>query len=154
MIYIGIDPGAKGGFSKITKIDEDTFITCRCWDSSKFVQVIKEVHTNMVFCVLEKVHSMPQQGVKSTFNFGQSYGYIKGVLEAYGIPYQEISPQEWKKEFGLIGKDKKESIRVCKQLFPNVSLLPTPKSRVDSDGMAESLLISEFARRKHNGQSK
>ncbi len=104
-----------------------------------------------MFCVLEKVHSMPQQGVKSTFNFGTSFGYIKGVLEAFGIPYQEVPPQAWKKEFNLIGTDKKASIACAKRLFPNVNLLPTERSRVESDGMAESLLMAEYARRKYNG---
>ncbi len=157
MIYLGIDPGKKGGFTTIQKTAKGTEQVLVCpWDDILFSDTANWLrgYEGTLFAVVEKVHSMPQQGVKSTFNFGQSYGFIKGVLTALGIPYQEIPPQEWKKEFGLIGKDKKESIRVCKQLFPNVSLLPTPKSRVDSDGMAESLLIAEFARRKHNGQSK
>lgn len=90
---------------------------------------------------------MPKQGVTSTFTFGVGFGYIKGMLEAFEIPYQEISPQKWKKEFGLTN-DKAKSIEVCKRLFPAVSLRPTEKSRVNNDGMAEAVLMAEFARRK------
>ena len=90
---------------------------------------------------------MPGQGVASTFNFGANYGFIKGMLEAFEIPYQTIPPQRWKKEFGL-SNDKAKSIEVCNRLFPNVSLLPTEKSRVSNDGMAEAVLMAEYARRK------
>lgn len=96
---------------------------------------------------LEAVHAMPKQGVRSVFTFGEEYGYIKGVLEAYGVSYQEIPPERWKKEFGL-NTDKKKSIEVCKALFPAVNLMATERSRVEHDGMAESLLIAEYARRK------
>lgn len=153
MIYLGIDPGKKGGYATISIVaGKAPLALVSPWDDSLFTEVVNWLSEcdGCVFCAVEKVHSMPQQGVKSTFNFGQSYGFIKGVLTALGTPFQEIPPQEWKKEFGLIGKDKKESIRVCKQLFPRVSLLPTEKSRVDSDGMAEALLIAEYARRKYN----
>ena len=90
---------------------------------------------------------MPKQGVASTFTFGEGYGYIKGVLECYGISYQEIPPEKWKKEFGL-NSDKAKSIEVCKRLYPNVSLKPTERCRVDSDGFAESILLATYARRK------
>jgi crossover junction endodeoxyribonuclease RuvC len=98
-------------------------------------------------CCLEKVGAMPGQGVTSMFNFGVSYGYIKGVLEANRIPYQEIPPQRWKKEFGL-NSDKAASVEVCRKLFPDVNLLATPRCRKPHDGMAEALLLAEYARRK------
>ena len=81
------------------------------------------------------------------FNFGQSVGYIKGVLEACAVPYQEITPQKWKKEFGL-SSDKAKSAEVCRKLFPNVSLLATERCKKPHDGMAEALLMAEYARRK------
>jgi crossover junction endodeoxyribonuclease RuvC len=89
---------------------------------------------------------MPHQGVASSFNFGKSAGFIEGVLCALGIPYQLITPQRWKKEFTL-NSDKQKSIDVCERLFPNVDLLPTPRCKVKSDGMAEALLMAEYARR-------
>ena len=89
---------------------------------------------------------MPKQGVTSMFNFGVSFGYIQGVIEAFEIPYELVSPQKWKKHFGL-DNDKSKSIAKCKHLFPGVSLLPTERCRKDSDGMAEALLIALYAKR-------
>ena len=90
---------------------------------------------------------MPGQGVTSMFSFGKSAGFIEGVLQALRIPYQLIPPQKWKKEFGL-NSSKQKSIDVCKKLFPNVSLRRTERCTTDHDGMAESLLMAEYARRK------
>ena len=64
-----------------------------------------------------------------------------------GISYQEIPPEKWKKEFGL-NTDKQKSIAVCRQLFPEADLRHSERSRVDNDGMAEALLMAEYARRK------
>ena len=70
-----------------------------------------------------------------------------GLLKANGIPYQLVRPQKWKKEYSITA-NKNTSIEVCKRLFPNVSLLPTERCRKDHDGLAEALLMAEFARRK------
>ena len=148
MIHIGIDVGNKGGFSLIETNGEKMNIVTKSWNNDEFVNFLFQLEkTRRIFCVIEEVHAFKGQGVTSMFNFGKSYGFILGVLEAYQIPYQVISPQKWKKEFGLIKKDKKESIKVCKRLFPNVCLLANERCRIESDGMAESLLIAEYARR-------
>nr|DAO72696.1 MAG TPA: HOLLIDAY JUNCTION RESOLVASE [Caudoviricetes sp.] len=90
---------------------------------------------------------MPGQGVTSMFNFGQTFGWAQGVLEAMGISYELVQPQKWKKEFSITG-DKNSSIMVCKRLFPGVSLLPAERCRKDNDGMAEALLMAEYAKRR------
>jgi crossover junction endodeoxyribonuclease RuvC len=90
---------------------------------------------------------MPHQGVTSMFSFGQSYGFILGVLTAFGIGYQLVPPGTWKREHGLLHTQKQDSVAVAKRLFPGVSLLPTERCRKESDGMAEALLIAEYARR-------
>lgn len=148
MIYIGIDPGQKGGIAVIYDELEEPEITVVPYSDMELIERC-EALTGLpgVRCCLEAVHAMPKQGVRSTFTFGESYGYIRGVLEANRISYQVIPPERWKKEFGL-NTDKKKSVAVCKALFPDVSLLPTERSRVDSDGMAEALLMAEYARRK------
>ena len=85
------------------------------------------------------------------FNFGMNCGWIQGVLDSLNIPYELVSPQKWKKEFGL-ASDKKASIRTAQRLFPGVSLKAGEKCRVENDGMAEALLIAEYARRKLGGE--
>ncbi len=143
-IFIGIDPGKSGGIAVIypdgkarTVPYSDYDLECLCGLAKSYQAV----------CCLEKVGAMPGQGVTSMFNFGVSYGYIKGVLEAYRIPYQEIPPQRWKKEFGL-NSDKAASVEVCRKLFPDVNLLATERCKKPHDGMAEALLMAEYARRK------
>lgn len=154
MIYIGIDPGKKGGVAVIEDLKEERVVQTHPYSDDTLMKICKDLslerNCRPVFCVVEKVGAMPGQGVTSTFNFGKSFGYILGVLEANGIPYQLISPQRWKKHFSLTN-DKNKSIQTAKRLFPSVSLLPTDRCRVESDGMAEALLIAEFARRMSGG---
>lgn len=144
--YIGIDPGRNGGIAYIDT--EYNNSGTEPYSDKGLIELCKYVKNGgKVMCCLEKVGAMPGQGVVSMFNFGQSVGYIKGVLESFKIPYQEITPQKWKREFGLSSK-KAASVEVCNKLFPEVDLLATPKSKKPHDGMAEALLMAEYARRK------
>ena len=146
MIYVGVDPGKRGGYASMYEDCVETFP----WDGVFFISHMKSLLAtgeSIVACV-EKVGAMPKQGVSSTFSFGKAAGYIEGVLSALGIPYQLVPPQVWKREFSLIGKDKKASVATCKRLFPDVQLLPSNRSRVDNDGMAEALLMACYASRK------
>lgn len=145
-IYIGIDPGKSGALAMI-RGDGDI----RVWpfNSAEYVEVLTGLTSisREIKCCVEKVSAMPGQGVVSMFNFGHNLGLIEGVLQANRIPYQLVPPQTWKKEFSL-NSDKAKSIEVCQKLFPNVSLLATERSRKPNDGMAEALLMAEYARRK------
>ena len=149
-LFIGIDPGKSGGIAVID-VEEGTTMPAPYSDEAllktiRLVSMFEPKEAKKV-CCLEKVSAMPHQGVTSMFNFGKNYGYIKGVLEAFSIPYQEVPPQKWKKEFGL-NSDKAASVEVCKRLFPDVDLLATPRCKKPHDGMAEALLMAEYARRK------
>lgn len=155
MIYIGVDPGKKGGYAIIHKdLSGKQHVEVFPWDDDGFVREMVTWNGDfaahegggMVACV-EKVGAMPGQGVTSMFNFGKNAGFIEGVLTGLGVPYQLVPPNVWKKSFSLIGKDKQASIETCKRLFPGISLLPGDKCRKDSDGMAEALLMAEYARR-------
>lgn len=154
MIYIGIDPGKNGSYAVI---DDDktvyaTDVRAYPWNDEMFVcemRGIKNLANNVkIISAVEKVCSMPHDSHKAAFNFGHSLGYIEGVLISLGIPYQLVPPMKWKKEFSLIGKDKKASIDTCKRLFPELNLRRTDKCRTDSDGLAESTLLAEYARRR------
>lgn len=144
MTYIGIDPGRHGGLAVMYS---DGAITVMPLKEDTMIVVMRTLSGIPARCCLEKVHAMPKQGVASTFTFGENYGFIKGVLECNHISYQEIPPERWKKEFGL-NSDKKKSIEVCRKLFPDVDLRPTERCRTDNDGMAEAVLLAEYARRK------
>ena len=147
MISVGIDPGKNGGFAVLM----DGRCACaKKWDDVAFIAAMQEVSSKPVSAIrvcLEKVGAMPHQGVTSMFSFGKSAGFIEGVLQAYGIPYQLVPPYTWKKEFGLTS-DKQKSVDVCRRLFPDVSLFPTSRCTKPSDGIGEALLMAEYARRK------
>lgn len=149
MIYIGIDPGKNGGIAFINEFGE--IIQLLPFSDDDLIRLIKHCSSDMI-CTLEHVHAMPKQGVSSTFNFGMNFGFIQGVLKAYNIPYELVTPQKWKKEFSCTS-DKNTSIEVCKRLFPNVNLKATERCKKDHDGMAEALLIAEYGRRHYNGKS-
>ena len=149
MIYIGIDPGKNGG---IAIIDSDGAIAFPFSEDSLLIELDGIAQEYECICYLEHVHAMPKQGVSSTFNFGMNFGFIQGVLKAYSIPYELVTPQKWKKEFSCTS-DKNTSIEVCKRLFPGVNLKATERCKKDHDGMAEALLLAEYGRRHHNGKS-
>lgn len=147
MIYIGIDPGLRGGWAIMW---DDGSVEVHPWDDKRFIVSMEEIWRDGIDCrcALEKVGAMPKQGVSSTFRFGEEYGMIQGVLKALRIPYQTVPPQTWKKEFSLLHQDKSKSIETAQRLFPGVNFLPTERSRKPSDGMCESILLCEYARRK------
>ena len=143
MYYIGVDPGKSGAFAILKDNQIEMYSV---FDKQAFINAMYSMSKKKVRCCLEKVHAMPKQGSVSMFNFGMNFGWLKGVLDAFGIPYQEIPPQTWKKEFGLNSK-KEKSIEVCHQLFPDANLVPH-NCRTAHDGIAESILLAEYARRK------
>lgn len=145
MIYIGIDPGAKGNLAAIYN-DKNIGIIIP-FDENDYIQFMKIINKDDCVCALEHVGAMPGQGVVSMFNFGQNFGFIQGILKTLEIPYQLVRPAKWKKEFGIT-KDKNTSIEVCKRLFPDISLKRTKKCKKDDDNIAESILLAEWARRK------
>lgn len=146
MTYIGIDPGQKGGYCYIMNGKPKAFP----WDDTFFVHDMRclvSIRDEWLVAAVEKVGAMPGQGVTSMFNFGKSAGYIEGVLSGLGIPYQLVPPAKWKKDFSLIGKDKRASIATCHKLFPELDLRRTSRCKTDSDGEAEAALLAEYARR-------
>ena len=149
MIYIGVDPGKSGG---IAIIDSDGVIAFPFSEERLLIELDGIAQEYECICYLEHVHAMPKQGVSSTFNFGMNFGFIQGVLKAYEIPYELVTPQKWKKEFSCTS-DKNTSIEVCKRLFPGVNLKATDRCKKDHDGIAEALLIAEYGRRHYNGKS-
>lgn len=139
--FVGIDPGKSGALAVIGSI---THIVP--FDKETYVNTLFAWKNDISLVVLEHVGPMPKQGVTSTFKFGENFGWLQGVLDAFGIPYELVRPQKWKREFSCTS-DKNTSIEVAKRLFPHASLLRTPKCSKPDDGIAEALLMAEYARR-------
>lgn len=146
MIHVGIDPGKSGALAIRYS---DGYIKTVPFNEANYIEEFDNLaHSDSpVMCCVEKVSAMPGQGVVSMFNFGKNLGFIEGALQAFGLPYQLVPPQTWKKEFSL-SSDKNKSIDVCQKLFPKVNLLATPRCKKPHDGIAEAVLMSEYARRK------
>lgn len=147
-IYIGVDPGKKGamaimGYSNTT--GERYMMKIIPFDPQEYIKTLKQFNGATV-CI-EQVHSLPHEGVKSVWSFGQTYGWLLGVLDAVGLSYQTVPPNLWKKDFSLLRTEKKQSIEVCKRLFPGIELKRTDRCRNDDDNMADAALICEYARR-------
>jgi crossover junction endodeoxyribonuclease RuvC len=156
MTYIGIDPGKKGAIAFITEQGETVHDMPLDWDGRIDAQGLlilitsKVVSANSSICFLEKSQAMPGQGVTSTFNYGAGYGAIRAVLQIACVPFQEIHPMKWKKEYALIKKEKADSVAIARQLFPNAPLVREKRGGVEMllDGRAEAILIAEFCRRQ------
>ena len=142
--YVGIDPGKSGAMAIMYP---EGLVRTITFNPASYIDALQCLCEQPVMCCVEKVSAMPGQGVVSMFNFGHNLGFIEGVLQSLQIPYQLVPPQTWKKEFSL-SSDKAKSIEVCQKLFPGVDLLATARSRKPNDGIAEAVLMAEYARRK------
>lgn len=145
-LYMGIDPGKSGA---IAVIGEDRQIwRLFPFDRIAYLGIMQEYAGQDIVCCLEHVASMPKQGVASTFSFGENFGWLQGALEAFGISYQLVRPRVWKKDYSL-NDSKQLSTEACRRLFPDIGnrLRRTDKGRKDDDGLAEALLMAEYARR-------
>ena len=133
MIVIGIDPGINGAISiienkKILEVyDTPTMIegkkNKKQINGAQVTNIIKERIKDQkeVIVVVEHVNAMPGQGVTSMFNFGQSFGVIKGICAALNLPIYFVRPTKWKKYFNLIKTNKDASRTKVIEAYPEIS---------------------------------
>ncbi len=153
MIIIGIDPGINGAISiienkKVLEVyDTPTMIdgkkNKRQINSAQVTNIIKEIlnKDKEVIVVVEQVNAMPGQGVTSMFNFGQSFGVIKGICAALGLPIYFVRPSKWKKYFNLIKTNKDASRTKVIQIYPEIS---SKLSRKKDSNKADAILIARY----------
>lgn len=148
---LAIDPGKNGGLAYATSDFIEAIQMPLAGDEVDFHSIAQYLIQNSItLCCMEKVGAMPGQGVTSMFNFGQTYGGIKGVCAALGVRLELVTPQKWKSVV-LAGtpKDKDAAINYCRRVFPDISLLASPRSRKPHDGISDALCILEYARRTY-----
>ena len=164
MIIVGIDPGIAGAicfFSNGNVIDViDMPIMPEGKKNKKQVngrQIFNEIKlikskflNENISVVVEQVSAMPGQGVTSMFNFGQSFGVIKGICSAMELPIYYVRPAKWKKYFNLINSEKDASRTKAIEMFPKIS---HKLSRKKDNNKAEAILIAQFFEntRENNG---
>ena len=155
MLIIGIDPGISGSIcfldnGKILDVIEMPIMT----DGKKnkkqvngsqvyneITRKIKQFEKNQIRVVIEHVSAMPGQGVTSMFNFGQSFGILKGICTAMQLPMYFVRPAKWKKYFNLLNSEKDASRTRAIEIFPYFS---SQLSRKEDSNKADAILIASF----------
>ena len=153
MKIIGIDPGLSGAIAVLEDIKVISLFEMpvmaegkknkRQLNSAQLVNLIKE-NTNgdeEIAVIVEQVNAMPGQGVTSMFNFGQTFGAIKGVCAALGLPIFFVRPSKWKKHFELINSSKDASRTKVIEMYPSFSKQLAKKKDVNK---SDAILIARF----------
>ena len=155
MLVIGIDPGISGSIcffqdGKIIDVLEmPTMIEGKknkkqVNGSQIFNEIsyrIKKIDKKDIKVVIEQVSAMPGQGVTSMFNFGQSFGILKGICSAMQLPMYFVRPAKWKKYFNLINLEKDASRTRAIEVFPYFS---SQLSRKKDSNKADAILLASF----------
>jgi len=102
---------------------------------------IKQFEKNQIRVVIEHVSAMPGQGVTSMFNFGQSFGILKGICTAMQLPMYFVRPAKWKKYFNLLNSEKDASRTRAIEIFPYFS---SQLSRKKDSNKADAIVIASF----------
>ena len=153
MRIIGIDPGLSGGIAVLdnNKVKElfdmpvmpDGKKNKRQLNSALLAKLIKDHIEDIedTVTIVEQVNAMPGQGVTSMFNFGQSFGILKGICSAMQLPMYFVRPAKWKKYFNLINSEKDASRTKAIEVFPYFS---SKLSKKKDSNKADAILIASF----------
>ena len=155
MLIIGIDPGISGSIcffedGKILDVLEMPTMTDGKKNKKQIngAQIYNEISTKIrgiekqnLRVIIEQVSAMPGQGVTSMFNFGQSFGILKGICSAMQLPMYFVRPAKWKKYFGLIKSEKDASRTKAIEMFPYFS---SQLSKKKDSNKADAILIASF----------
>ena len=155
MLIIGIDPGISGSIcffkdGKILDVIEMPTMTEGKKNKkqvngsqiyNEILKRIKKIEKQEIRVVIEKVSAMPKQGVTSMFNFGQSFGILKGICSAMQLPMYFVRPAKWKKYFNLINFEKDASRTRAIEIFPYFS---SQLSKKKDSNKADAILLASF----------
>ena len=155
MLIIGIDPGISGSicFFENGKVIDLIEMPSMADGKKNKKQVngsqiyneissrIKKINKGDIKVVIEQVSAMPGQGVTSMFNFGQSFGILKGICSAMHLPVYYVRPAKWKKYFNLINSEKDASRTRAIEIFPYFS---AQLSKKKDNNKADAILIASF----------
>ena len=160
MLIIGIDPGISGSIcffedGKILDVVEMPTMTDgkknkrQVNGSQVYNEIskrIKKIDKKDIRVIIEQVSAMPGQGVTSMFNFGQSFGVIKGICAALNLPIYFVRPSKWKKHFNLIKTNKDASRTKVIEVYPQIS---SKLHRKKDSNRADAILIALYFNDTH-----
>ena len=155
MLIIGIDPGINGAICFFENGEVRDVIDMPTMQDGKknkrqingnqiFNEIslrIQNINKKNINVVVEQVSAMPGQGVTSMFNFGQSFGVIKGICSEMELPIFYVRPAKWKKHFNLINSEKDASRTKVIDMFPRIS---NKLSRKKDNNKADAILIAQY----------
>ena len=164
MLIIGIDPGISGSIcffedGVIKDVIEMPIMTDgkknkkQVNGSQVFNEIsyrVKTIDKRDIKIIIEQVSAMPGQGVTSMFNFGQSFGILKGICSAMQLPMYFVRPAKWKKYFNLINSEKDASRTKAIEIFPYFS---TQLSKKKDSNKADAILIASFFYETYKSES-
>ena len=139
-IYFGIDPGKSGSIAAVWSDGEPASSHCKLNGTEQDIaDFLRGFDLDNARAVIERVSSSPQMGVVSAFTFGRSYGFLRGLLAGFQVPYIEVQPQKWQKGMQCMTKgDKNVSKSKAQQLWPKIKI---------THANADALLLAEYGRR-------
>lgn len=145
--HIGIDPGISGAIAIIqdSRIIDIIDYTDDIFELNKVYKSFSKKHTSVI---IEECLFFGNQSFKNQFKYIETYFVHKLLMKLHGIPFVEVKPSKWKKEFKL-GKDKKESFQLAKQWFDDADKYLKVMSK--HHNRAEALLLAEYLRRSEGG---
>ena len=153
MKIVGIDPGLSGAIGILENNNVLNIFDMpvmaegkknkRQLNSAQLAHIIREntVKNEEITIVVEQVNAMPGQGVTSMFNFGQTFGAIKGISAALNLPIFFVRPSKWKKHFELINSSKDSSRTKVIEMYPSLSSQLTKKKDVNK---SDAILIARY----------
>jgi len=156
MLTLGIDPGLSGALALLDAAGLPELVAdlpiirdkSLAWIDGAALQstILGALQGRTAVAFVERVSSMPGQGIASSFQFGVGFGSIIGVLQALHVRIEFVTPATWKRSYGL-SKDKHASLHKTRLMFPTAEL-----QLAKHDGRAEALLIADWGRRSLLGK--
>ena len=155
MLIIGIDPGISGSIcffedGKILNVIEMPTMTEGKKNKkqvngsqiyNEILNVIRDIEKKEIKVIIEQVSAMPGQGVTSMFNFGQSFGILKGICSGMQLPMYFVRPAKWKKYFNLLNSGKDASRTKAIEIFPYFS---SNLAKKKDSNKADAILIANY----------
>jgi hypothetical protein len=147
-MWLGVDPGASCGIAVLTM--EHVLTTWKMPETEHDISdVFASIRGLISFAMIELVHSLPKQGVKSTFAFGRNYGFLRGMLVGHKIPFEDVPPGKWQAALRVKAikdeakTDHKNRLKgLAQQLFPHHHM---------THAIADASLIVEYVYRLRKG---
>lgn len=141
-LYLGVDPGKSGAIAVLTQNGSVACVVRLDQTEHDIVDSVRQVVAEQRCCaMLERVSSMPGQGLSSTFKFGQSYGFLRGLLVSLRIPFEDVTPATWQGYLKCRSKgDKNVTKAAAQRKWPGEKII---------HATADSLLIAEYCRQNY-----